>query len=174
MKKINLSDYDPNTVPNGEHYRIGIAVAEWNPEITNAMFEGAYNTLREYGVDEKNIPVVHVPGTFELTSGAQMLLNEYACDAAICIGCVIQGETRHFDFICDAVSNGITNLALRTELPVIFSVLTTNDMEQARERSGGKHGNKGVEGAVTALKMVYQKQQAIMWAEKQLEMLNNE
>lgn len=168
-KKVNLSDYDPNTVPSGTHYRIGITVAEWNPEITNAMLEGAYNTLRKYGVTEENIPIVHVPGTFELTSGAQMLLNEYSCDAAICIGCVIQGETRHFDFICGAVSNGITNLALQTEQPVIFSVLTTNDMEQARERSGGKHGNKGIEGAVTALKMVHQKQEAIRFAQARLE-----
>lgn len=153
-KKVNLSDYDPTTVPNGEDFRIGITVAEWNPQITNALFEGTYSTLRQYGVKEENIPVIHVPGSFELTSGAQMLLNSYNCQAAICIGCVIQGETRHFDFICNAVSNGITKLSLETEKPVIFSVLTPNNMEQALDRAGGKHGNKGVEGAITALKMV--------------------
>lgn len=152
-KKVNLSDYDPSSVPNGKPFTIGIVVAEWNPDITNAMLEGAYQTLLDYGVEESNIPVMHVPGSYELTTGAQMMLRGRRCDAVICIGCVIQGETRHFDFICEAVANGLTNLSIKEEKPVIFSLLTTNNMQQAIDRSGGKHGNKGIEGAVTALKM---------------------
>lgn len=152
-KKVNLSDYDPNSIPSGKPFRIGIIAAEWNSEITNPMLQGAYDTLVKHGVEEDNIRVCRVPGTFELTTAADMMLRKCACDAVICIGCVIQGETRHFDFICEAVSNGLTNVALKHEKPVIFSVLTTNDMEQARERSGGRHGNKGVEGAITAIKM---------------------
>ena len=154
-KKTNLSDYDPTTVPSGANYRIGIVVAEWNSDITNALAEGALQTLLQYNVAESNIPIVHVPGSFELTTGADLMLrNDPKLDAVICIGCVIQGETRHFDFICEAVSQGITNVALKHERPVIFSLLTTNNMQQAIDRAGGKHGNKGVEGAVTALKMV--------------------
>lgn len=155
MKKTNLSDYDPSLVPNGKNYSIGIVVAEWNKEITDALANGALDTLRQYDVTEKNIHLIHVPGSYELTSGADMMLrNNDSLDAVICIGCVIQGETRHFDFICEAVSQGLTNVALKHEKPVIFSLLTTNDMQQALDRAGGKHGNKGVEGAVTALKMV--------------------
>lgn len=155
MKKTNLSDYDPAKVPGGEDYVVGIVVAEWNREITDAMAQGAVDTLLEHGVAEENIRLVHVPGSFELTTGADILLNsDYSIDAVICIGCVIQGETRHFDFICEAVSQGLTNVALKHEKPVIFSVLTTNDMQQALDRAGGRHGNKGVEGAVTALKMI--------------------
>ena len=152
-KKVNLSDYDPNTVPDGQEFTIGIVSAEWNPAVTDAMLQGAYNTLIEHGVKEENIPVMHVPGSYELTYGAQLLIDNKRCDAVICIGCVIQGETRHFDFICEAVANGITNLSLQRNKPVIFSLLTTNTMEQALDRAGGKHGNKGIEGAITALKM---------------------
>lgn len=154
-KKVNLSDYNPATVPDGSDYRIAIVVAEWNPEITDAFLQGAYSTLLQHGVRESNIKVLHVPGSYELTTGADIALSDPRCDAAICLGCVIQGETRHFDFICEAVSQGLTNLSLKRERPVIFGLLTTNDMQQARERSGGKHGNKGTEGAVTALKMIH-------------------
>lgn len=155
MKKTNLSDYNPAEVPSGRDYRVGIVVAEWNREITDALAQGALDTLREHGVEEENIQLVHVPGSFELTTGADLMLsNDEELDAVICIGCVIQGDTRHFDFICEAVSQGVTNVALKHEKPVIFSVLTTNDMQQAQDRAGGKHGNKGVEGAVTALKMI--------------------
>ncbi len=155
MKKTNLSDYNPAEVPSGRDYRVGIVVAEWNREITDALAQGAIDTLREHGVEEENIQLVHVPGSFELTTGADLMLsNDEELDAVICIGCVIQGDTRHFDFICEAVSQGVTNVALKHEKPVIFSVLTTNDMQQAQDRAGGKHGNKGVEGAVTALKMI--------------------
>ena len=155
MKKTNLSDYDATKVPSGASYRVGVVVAEWNSEITGAMAEGAIETLRQYDVAEANIRVVHVPGSYELTTGADLLLgNDSTMDAVICIGCVIQGETRHFDFICQAVSQGLTNVSLKHERPVIFSLLTTNNMEQAIERAGGKHGNKGIEGAITALKMI--------------------
>ena len=154
MKKTNLSYYDPTTIPDGRNYRFGIVVAEWNSEITNAMAQGAVDTLLKYNVEEEDIVLVHVPGSYELTCGAdQMLIHDDTLDAVICIGCVIQGETRHFDFICQAVSQGLTNVSLKHEKPVIFSLLTTNTFEQAKDRSGGKHGNKGIEGAVTALKM---------------------
>ena len=155
MKKTNLSEYDPTQVPSGKDYTIGIAVAEWNSEITHALAQGALETLRQYDVKEDNIKLYHVPGSFELTTAADLMLtNDKKMDAVICIGCVIQGETRHFDFICEAVSQGVTNVSIKHGKPVIFSLLTTNDMKQAKDRAGGKHGNKGVEGAVTALKMV--------------------
>jgi len=154
MKKVNLSDYNPATVPDGSAYKVAIVVAEWNPEITNALLQGAHETLLQHGVKEENIRVMPVPGSYELTTGADIALADPSCDAAICLGCVIQGETRHFDFICEAVAQGLTNLSLKREKPVIFGLLTTNDMQQARERSGGRHGNKGVEAAVTALKMI--------------------
>lgn len=154
MKKTNLSDYDPMAVPDGKEYKIGVIAAEWNPEVTNAMLQGAVDTLQEHGVEEENIIVKRVPGTFELTSAADMMLHYNDLDAVICIGCVIQGETRHFEFICQAVSQGLTNVAIKRQRPVIFSVLTTDNMEQAQDRAGGKHGNKGIEGAITALKMI--------------------
>ena len=155
MKKTNLSDFDPTSVPNGKGYRIGIVAAEWNPEVTNAMCQGAIDTLRKNGVLKKDITVLRVPGTFELTTAAEMLLQRTGLDAVICIGCVIQGETRHFEFICQAVSQGLTNVAVKHGKPVIFSVLTCDTMQQALDRAGGRHGNKGVEGAVTALKMIH-------------------
>ena len=155
MKKTNLSDFDSKSVPNGKGYRIGIVAAEWNPEVTDAMCQGAIDTLREHGVLKKDITMLRVPGTFELTTAADMLLERTSVDAVICIGCVIQGETRHFEFICQAVSQGLTNLAIKHGRPVIFSVLTCDTMQQALDRAGGRHGNKGVEGAVTALKMIH-------------------
>ena len=154
MKKTNLSDYDPTAVPDGSPYRIGVIAAEWNPEVTDALLQGAVDTLNEHGVKAENLLVRRVPGTFELTSAADMMLGTPNIDAVICIGCVIQGETRHFEFICQAVSQGITNVALKRERPVIFSVLTCDTMQQALDRAGGRHGNKGVEGAITALKMI--------------------
>ena len=155
MKKTNLSDYDPSVVPDGSEYRVAIVSAEGNREVTDAMMEGAAMTLAQHGVKEENIITIHVPGTFELTTAAATVLQSgLNVDAVICIGCVIQGETRHFEFICQAVSQGLTNVALQYGKPVIFSVLTTNDMQQALDRAGGAHGNKGIEGAVTALKMI--------------------
>ncbi|WP_316793468.1 6,7-dimethyl-8-ribityllumazine synthase [Pedobacter frigoris] len=150
----NLSDFSHTTIPNGSPYKIAIAVAEWNAEITGALYNGALKTLTDNCVAEENITSIAVPGTFELTSAADMLLQKHKdLDAVICLGCVIQGETRHFDFICDAVANGITQVSIKHSKPVIFGVLTTNDQQQAIDRAGGKHGNKGDEAAITALKM---------------------
>jgi len=137
--------------------RIAIVYAEWNHAITNALRKGAHATLIKNGIDKKDILEHAVPGSFELTLGAQYLAKQKKIDAVICLGCVIQGETRHFDFICDAVANGITELNLKYNKPVIFGVLTPNNMQQAKERAGGKHGNKGDEAAITAIKMVHLK-----------------
>ena len=153
-KKTNLSEYDPHVVPSAADMRIGIVVSEWNPEITEALLAGARQTLLQHGMKEGNMPVTHVPGSYELTTGAAFQLRHLHVDAAICLGCVIQGETRHFEFICQAVAQGLTHLAVQEDRPVLFGVLTTQDMQQARERSGGEHGNKGVECAVAAIKMV--------------------
>ncbi len=150
----NLSDYDINSVPNAEGMRIGIVVAEWNIEITGALLQGAIDTLKKHGVNEDDINVKFVPGTFELSLASQLMLENSDVDSVIALGCVIQGETRHFDFICQGVAAGITQVNLSYSAPVIFGVLTTNDQQQALDRAGGKHGNKGDEAAVTAIKMV--------------------
>jgi len=149
----NLSDHDPQTIPNGTSMKFGIVVSEWNEEITAALLEGARNTLETHGVRKENIFVRVVPGSFELPFGARMVAEEFLPDAVICLGCVIQGETRHFDFICQGVTHGITELNLDYDIPFIFGVLTTDNQQQALDRAGGKYGNKGDEAAVTALKM---------------------
>ncbi|MBR1774143.1 MAG: 6,7-dimethyl-8-ribityllumazine synthase [Bacteroidales bacterium] len=149
----NLSSYNKDEVPSGEKCSIGIVVSDWNDEITNNLLNGAVETLLEHATDEKDILIEHVPGAYELPFGAKALIDRKKFDAIICLGCIIQGETRHFDFIADAVANGIMKVSLDEEIPVIFGVLTTNNIEQARERSGGRLGNKGVEAAITALKM---------------------
>lgn len=150
----NLSDFTGNTdIPNAKSMRFGIVVSEWNSGITNALCVGAYKTLLKYGAKKKNITLLSVPGSFELTLGAQHLAGKKNIDAVICLGCVIRGETPHFDFICQAVATGITNLNIKHNKPVVFGVLTTNNINQAKDRSGGKHGNKGDEAAVTAIKM---------------------
>ncbi len=153
-KKTNLSEYQPDDVPNAAGKRFGIITAEWNPEITQALERGAKETLILHGVKEDDLMIKSVPGSFELPSGAQYLLENKDVDAVIVLGCVIQGETRHFDFICQGVTQGVVDLALQYKKPVIFGVLTTNDQQQAIDRAGGKHGNKGVEAAITAIKMV--------------------
>ncbi|SHF71651.1 6,7-dimethyl-8-ribityllumazine synthase [Pedobacter caeni] len=150
----NLSDFSHTTIPNGSAFKIAIAVAEWNAEITGSLYNGALQTLLDNGVLAENIVSIAVPGTFELTSAADILLQKHKnLDAVICLGCVIQGETRHFDFICDAVAQGVTQVSVKHSKPVIFGVLTTNDQQQAIDRAGGKHGNKGDEAGITALKM---------------------
>lgn len=151
-KKKNISKHNSAKVPSAKKLRVGIVVSEWNPEITEALYDGALSTLLKYGAKKKNIIRTNVPGSFELTLGAQRFCKK-KMDAVICLGCVIQGETKHFDFICDAVANGITELNIKYNIPVIFGVLTTDNMSQALARAGGKHGNKGVEAAVTAIKM---------------------
>jgi len=149
----NLSSYNKDEIPSGEKGIFGIVVSEWNKEITDNLLQGAVETLLEHGVDEKDIYVRHVPGSFELPFGASTLLEKKKFDAVICLGCVIQGETRHFEFISQAVAHGIMKVSLTEGIPVIFGVLTTDTLQQAKDRSGGALGNKGTEAAVTALKM---------------------
>src|SRR5512133_2906360 len=153
MSTKNLSNYSPESVPNAARMRFGIVVADWNQEITRALLEGAVNTLKKHGVTDKNLVVKHVPGSFELTIGAQFIAEYDDVDAVICLGCVIQGETPHFTYICQGVTQGITQLNIEYNIPFIFGVLTVHTMEQAKDRSGGKHGNKGDEAAITAIRM---------------------
>jgi 6,7-dimethyl-8-ribityllumazine synthase len=152
-KKKNLSDISLGPAEDRRSLHFGLVVSEWNPQVTEALASGALATLHEAGIPEKNILRVNVPGSFELPIGAQHLIESFAPDAVICLGCVIQGETRHFEFICQAVANGITRVSLDYGKPVIFGVLTTDTMQQALDRAGGKHGNKGVEAAATAIRM---------------------
>ncbi|WP_242085296.1 6,7-dimethyl-8-ribityllumazine synthase [Aestuariivivens sediminis] len=148
----NLSNYDKSTIPNANKFRFGIVVSEWNDTITGNLYEGAYNTLLEHGVLPKNIITWHVPGSFELIYGCKKMQKQMV-NAVIAIGSVIQGETKHFDFVCEAVAQGIKDLNVNSETPVVFCVLTDNNMQQALDRSGGKHGNKGIESAIAAIKM---------------------
>ena len=153
----DLSKYDANTLPNADvlkRQRYAIIVADWNSEITFALAQGAIDTFRKHGVEEENILVQHVPGTVELTYAAARMIEEYAdMDAIVVIGCVIQGDTPHFDYVCQSVTQGITILNAQGNVPVIFSVLTTLNKQQALDRAGGRLGNKGVEGAYTAIRM---------------------
>ncbi|RKX19645.1 MAG: 6,7-dimethyl-8-ribityllumazine synthase [Candidatus Zixiibacteriota bacterium] len=146
--------YDNTTVPSGKGAVVAVVATEWNSEITDALLDGAVSSLKKYGVDEEDIQIYRVPGTFELSFAAKQILEYELVDAVIVLGTVIQGETRHFDFICQGVTQGITELNLYYDKPVIFGVLTTENMEQARDRSGGKLGNKGAEAAIAALKMI--------------------
>lgn len=149
----NLSTYDKNTIPNAKDFRFGIVVSEWNPNITEGLKKGALETLLDNGVVEENIVVWDVPGTFELPFGSKHMLQTQDVDAVIAIGSVIQGETKHFDFVCSGTAQGIMDLNIHGDVPVIFCVLTDNNMQQAIDRSGGIHGNKGTEAAVAAIKM---------------------
>jgi 6,7-dimethyl-8-ribityllumazine synthase len=148
----NLSDYDKATIPNAKDFRFGIVVSEWNDTITEGLFQGAYNALLDNGVLPENIITWHVPGSFELIYGSKKM-QEKQVDAVIAIGSVIQGETKHFDFVCEGVTQGIKDLNVLHDTPVIYCVLTDNTMQQAIDRSGGKHGNKGTEAAIAAIKM---------------------
>lgn len=149
----NLSDYDKSNVPDGENFRIGIVVSEWNSNITEGLKNGALKALLENSVREENIVVWDVPGTFELPFASKHMLQTQDVDAVIAIGSVIQGETKHFDFVCSGTTQGIMDLNIHGDVPVIFCVLTDNTMQQAIDRSGGVHGNKGTEASVAALKM---------------------
>jgi 6,7-dimethyl-8-ribityllumazine synthase len=153
MSTSNLSDYNPESVPDASDMRFGIVVADWNKEITWSLLRGAVDTLKKHGTKNKNIVVKHVPGSFELTLGAQFLAEYDDLDAVICLGCVIQGETPHFTYICQGVTQGITQLNMEYNIPFIFGVLTTNTEQQAADRAGGELGNKGDEAAVTAIRM---------------------
>ena len=153
MATANLSEYDPTRVPFAGDFRFGIVVSDWNSEITFSLLKGAETTLLKHGVSPENIIIKHVPGSFELTLGAQYIAENEDIDAVICLGCVIQGETPHFNYICQGVTLGITQLNIDYNLPFIFGVLTTDTFQQASDRSGGRLGNKGDEAAITAIKM---------------------
>jgi len=150
----NLSDYDKTTIPNAKNIRFGIVVSEWNNNITEGLFKGAFDTLIDNGATKDNILRWNVPGSFELVFGCKKM-QQQKVDVVIAIGSVIQGETKHFDFVCDGVTQGIKDLNILHEVPVIFCVLTDNSMQQGIERSGGIHGNKGTEAAVAAIKMAF-------------------
>jgi 6,7-dimethyl-8-ribityllumazine synthase len=154
MSTTNLSAYDKAQLPDASTMRIGIVVSEWNAEITDNLLRGAVEVLNDCGATLDNLKLIHVPGSFELPTGAQMLFENCRLEAVICLGCVIRGETPHFDFVCDAVAHGVQNVSLKYKRPVIFGLLTDNNVEQSRARSGGALGNKGVEAAVTAIKMI--------------------
>ncbi len=150
----NLSHHSSKNLIDISAKRFGILVSEWNEEVTEKLFEGAYETLLKHGAKAENITRRDVPGSYELSLGAQFLAQSQEIDAVICLGCVVQGETRHFDFICQAVAQGITTVALKYNKPVIFGVLTPDNQQQAIDRAGGKHGNKGNEAAIAAIKML--------------------
>ena len=150
----NLSNYDKNTIPNAKDFRFGIVVSEWNDEVTEGLYSGAVATLTDCGALADNITRWNVPGSFELIFGARQMHEKVELDAVIVIGCVIKGETMHFEFVCEGVTQGMKDLNLLYDVPTIFCVLTDNNMQQSLDRSGGKHGNKGVEAAIAAIKMV--------------------
>ncbi|TDE27938.1 MULTISPECIES: 6,7-dimethyl-8-ribityllumazine synthase [Flavobacterium] len=156
----NLSEYDKNAVPNAKDFRFGIVVSEWNDSITEGLYRGAIEALLENQVPAQHIIRWNVPGSFELIYGSKKMLQTQNVDAVIAIGCVIQGQTKHFDFVCEGVTQGIKDLNVQTDIPVIFCVLTDNTMQQSIDRSGGIHGNKGTEAAIAAIKMAYIRQQA--------------
>ncbi|HEY0772164.1 MAG TPA: 6,7-dimethyl-8-ribityllumazine synthase [Sphingobacteriaceae bacterium] len=149
----NLSDFSNTEIPKATDFSFAIVVSQWNEEVTGALYQGALDFLIKHNTLEENILTVQVPGSYELTSAADMILTLKKVDAVICLGCVIQGETRHFDFICDAVAHGLTQISIKHNKPVVFGVLTTDNLQQAQERAGGRHGNKGEEAAATAIQM---------------------
>lgn len=150
----NLSVYRESDLPSAEDMTFGVVVADWNEDITHKLYEGCYDTLVKHGAQPDAIHTLQVPGTFELPIGARMLSENAEIDAFICIGCVIKGETSHNEYINQSVAQGLINLGVMSGKPYIFGVLTPNDHQQALDRAGGKHGNKGVEAAVTAIRMV--------------------
>ena len=155
----NLSEYDFDSVPSAESMRFGILVSEWNYNITGALQAGAVKTLQAHGAKEENILEEHVPGSFELTFGANQMIQSGKVDAVIAIGCVVRGDTPHFDYVCAGTTQGIAHLNATTDIPVIYGLITTNNMQQAEDRAGGCLGNKGDECAVAAIKMVHLKQE---------------
>ena len=150
----NLSEYDINSVPDASAMRFGIVVSEWNSNITGALLEGALESLKKHGAKEENIIVQTVPGSFELTFGSAQMIKSGKIDAVIALGCVIKGDTPHFDYVCAGATQGIAHLNATTDVPVIYGLITTNNLQQAIDRSGGKLGNKGTECAITAIKML--------------------
>lgn len=150
----NLSAYDINSVPDATDMRFGIVVSEWNENITGALLYGAKETLKRHGASDDNITVYTVPGSFELTYGSARFVHSGEVDAVIALGCVVRGDTPHFDYVCAGTTQGIAALNAQGGIPVIFGLITTDTMQQAEDRAGGIHGNKGDECAVTAIKMI--------------------
>jgi 6,7-dimethyl-8-ribityllumazine synthase len=159
MSTAGRSGTDPSPLPDTSAFRIGIVVSEWNREITEALFTGARATLNDNGIPDDRIIRIDVPGSFELIAGARSIVEHEKVNAVICLGCLIQGETRHFEFIAQAVANGLAMLSIRFSMPFVFGVLTTDTPDQARERAGGSHGHKGEEAALTAIRMAGLKEQ---------------
>ena len=153
-KERNLSSLKLNASSDISSSKFALIVSEWNEQITESLYEAAYNTLMEHGATRENIIRKNVPGSFELSLASQKMAQKDDVDAVICLGCIIQGETRHFEFICQSVSQGLKDVALKFDKPIIFGVLTTDTTQQALDRAGGKHGNKGDEAAITAIKML--------------------
>ena len=151
----NLSNYDKNTIPNAKDFRFGIVVSEWNETVTEGLYQGAEAALLDCGALPENLIRWNVPGSFELVYGAKQMITTQQVDVVIVIGCVIKGETMHFEFVCDGVTQGIKDLNVQYDVPVIFCVLTDNSMQQSLDRSGGIHGNKGTEAAIAAIKMAF-------------------
>jgi len=149
----NLSQYDENNIPDCSNLSFGIIVSEWNKEITHALYEGCFDTLLKHGATEKNIHTAQVPGTFELPAGAKILASSKKVDAVICLGCVIKGETSHNEYINQSCATALATMSMATGKPFIFGVLTPNTAQQAKDRAGGKYGNKGVEAAITGIRM---------------------
>ena len=158
----NLSNYDKNTIPSAKNFRFGIVVSEWNETITEGLYSGAEAALLDCDASSENIIRWNVPGSFELIYGAKKMIATQNVDAIIVIGCVIKGETMHFEFVCEGVTQGIKDLNVKFDVPVIFCLLTDNTEQQSLDRSGGIHGNKGTEAAIAALKMAYLREQATL------------
>lgn len=156
----NLSNYNKETIPNAKNFRFGIIVSEWNDHITEGLFSGAVAALLDCGALQENIIRWNVPGSFELIYASKKMIETQKPDVVITIGSVIKGETQHFDFVCDGVTQGIKDLNVLSDVPVIFCVLTDNNEQQSIDRSGGIHGNKGTEAAIAAIKMAFLRQQA--------------
>lgn len=151
----NLSEYNKELLPNAKEFKVGVVVSEWNDQVTNGLFTGVKDAMLDCGLEEENLIRWDVPGSFELIYGARKMIETFEeLDVVIVIGCVVKGETMHFDFVCEGVTHGIKDLNLMADIPVIFCVLTDNNIEQSIARSGGVHGNKGTEAAVAALKMI--------------------
>lgn len=153
MATVDLSNYNPDLVGDASGKKFAIVVSDWNSEVTFALLKGAYETLTKHGAKEEDITVKHVPGSFELVYASAHIMDESDVDAIIALGCVVRGGTPHFDYVCQGTTYGIANLNTQADIPVIFGLLTTDNMQQALDRAGGVHGNKGVECAVTAIRM---------------------
>ena len=162
----NLSDYDPKSVPSAEGMRFAVVVSEWNSKITHSLMRGAVDTLLAHGAREEDIQVRMVPGSFELVFGSAQVVKAGVADAVIAIGCLIKGDTPHFDYICQGATQGLAELNVRQDVPVIYGLLTCNNMDQAEDRCGGILGNKGDECAGTAIKMVHYRRQLLQDSKK--------